>query len=91
MRGSTPRRRNEQRVVIQLIITKESRREGMKKKRNTKKYEYAAHYYRNGCMVGKSMERWETLDEAKWANLYCRGGETIVFARREVGEWEEVD
>lgn len=64
----------------------------MKKKRNTKKkYEYAAHYYRNGCMIGKSAERWETLEEAKWANLYCRGGETIVFARREVGEWKEMD
>lgn len=64
----------------------------MKIKRNTKKkYEYTAHYYRNGRMVGKSMERWESLEEAKCANLYCRGGETIVFARREVGEWEEVD
>ena len=64
----------------------------MKKKRNRKKkYEYTAHYYRNGCMVGQSLGRWETLEEAKWAYLYCRGGETIVFARREVGEWEEVD
>ena len=62
-----------------------------REEKREKKYEYAAHYYRNGCMVGKSMERWETLQEAKWANLYCRGGETIVFARREVGEWEEVD
>lgn len=64
----------------------------MKKKRNTKKkYEYAAHHYRNGRMVGKSVERWETLEEAKCANLYCPGGETIIFVRREVGEWEEVD
>lgn len=64
----------------------------MKKKRNTKKkYEYAAHYYQNGRLIGKGMGRWDTLEEAKWANLYCRGGETIVFARREVVEWEEVD
>ena len=64
----------------------------MKNKRNRKKkYEYTTHYYRNGCMVGQSLGRWETLEEAKWANLYCRGGKSIVFARREVGEWEEVD
>ena len=64
----------------------------MKIKRDTKKkYEYAAHYYRNGLMVGRSTERWDRLEEAKWANLYCRGGEAIVFVRREVGEWEEVD
>lgn len=60
------------------------------KKKMKKKYEYTAHYYRNGLMVGKSMARWESLEEAKWANLYWRGEATIVFARREVGEWEEV-
>ena len=70
---------------------KRKRGEEMKIKSNTKKkYEYTAHYYRNGRMVCKSTERWDRLEEAKWDNLYCRGGETIVFARREVGEWEEI-
>ena len=61
-----------------------------KTKSNSKKYEYAANYYRNGHMVGRSAERWATLEEARLADLYRQNGEKIVFVRREIGEWEEI-